>query len=497
MIKKYSVIIILLSLVVMQTLLRVPFLNEPLERDEGCYGYIAQRIIAGEVPYRDVFDHKPPAIYFVYAGIIKTFGPSVIAIRDFTLLYSIITMLAMFILGQLLWGTKAGLLTAFFFALFSHGPFIQGSNANTEVFMILPMVLALIFYLKAESNKKPWWFFAAGVFSGLAILFKQVAALNFLVLLVFVALEGLGSLTFLVLGALLFPLVTLSYFAFNHALIEFFNCVIVANINYINNSPTKGFLVNPLYGLGIMLRTFIYENGILYLLSSAALVIILIKDWQRKNILIFLWAIASFGGVALGRFFFPHYFVQGLPALVMLSAYGLLKLINSSLIRNLRFVVCFMLVLGFVLFSALKVQMQFYTANPQKVSEIKYAGEADFYLSQKIAMELKAELKPKETVFAWPANPEIYFYLGQKSPIYYPVVLGWLGKNNLNKIIDEIKLQKPTYVVWDSSTEAFYPPMVDFILTKYYFYREYKNKSKSKVNFVVFKVKPAAGKSNH
>ena len=59
--KKY--LFILLLILLLQLALRIPFLSEPLERDEGAYGYIGQRILAGELPYRDVFDHKTPVVY--------------------------------------------------------------------------------------------------------------------------------------------------------------------------------------------------------------------------------------------------------------------------------------------------------------------------------------------------------------------------------------------------------------------------------------------------
>ena len=70
----YRTIVILILILAMQIFLRLPFLAEPLERDEGSYAYIAQRLLVGEVPYRDYFDHKPPAIYFIYAGIFKLLG---------------------------------------------------------------------------------------------------------------------------------------------------------------------------------------------------------------------------------------------------------------------------------------------------------------------------------------------------------------------------------------------------------------------------------------
>src|ERR671922_2576087 len=47
--------------------LRGPLHHLPLERDEGAYAVIATRWLAGDVPYRDLFDHKPPLIYVIYA----------------------------------------------------------------------------------------------------------------------------------------------------------------------------------------------------------------------------------------------------------------------------------------------------------------------------------------------------------------------------------------------------------------------------------------------
>ena len=33
------------------------------------YGYVGQRILHGEVPYRDAWDQKPPGIHATYAGL--------------------------------------------------------------------------------------------------------------------------------------------------------------------------------------------------------------------------------------------------------------------------------------------------------------------------------------------------------------------------------------------------------------------------------------------
>ncbi|HMB23654.1 MAG TPA: glycosyltransferase family 39 protein, partial [Anaerolineales bacterium] len=36
-------------------------------RDSGVFLYVAWRLLSGDMPYRDVWDHKPPLIYFVDA----------------------------------------------------------------------------------------------------------------------------------------------------------------------------------------------------------------------------------------------------------------------------------------------------------------------------------------------------------------------------------------------------------------------------------------------
>jgi hypothetical protein len=51
------------ALLALVFLARLGALDVPLERDEGAYAYIAAQWRSGLIPYRDVFDHKPPLVY--------------------------------------------------------------------------------------------------------------------------------------------------------------------------------------------------------------------------------------------------------------------------------------------------------------------------------------------------------------------------------------------------------------------------------------------------
>ena len=57
------------------TLRVLPALRFPIGRDEATYCVIAQGMLRGQVLYRDLWDNKPPGIFYIYAVIVKLFGP--------------------------------------------------------------------------------------------------------------------------------------------------------------------------------------------------------------------------------------------------------------------------------------------------------------------------------------------------------------------------------------------------------------------------------------
>jgi hypothetical protein len=52
-------------------------------RDQGIYALIADGLLKGQLPYRDLWDFKPPGIYFVYGLAQAVFGKSMLSIRLF------------------------------------------------------------------------------------------------------------------------------------------------------------------------------------------------------------------------------------------------------------------------------------------------------------------------------------------------------------------------------------------------------------------------------
>src|ERR1043165_8106316 len=53
----------------------------PFGRDQGIYALVGEGILHGKLPYRDLWDFKPPGVFFVYALAQGVFGKSMLAPR--------------------------------------------------------------------------------------------------------------------------------------------------------------------------------------------------------------------------------------------------------------------------------------------------------------------------------------------------------------------------------------------------------------------------------
>ena len=68
------------------TVMALPILTYPLVPDHGTFATIGRGILQGQSPYVELWDAKPPAVYYVYSLIIWLFGGSAVALRTIDLL---------------------------------------------------------------------------------------------------------------------------------------------------------------------------------------------------------------------------------------------------------------------------------------------------------------------------------------------------------------------------------------------------------------------------
>src|SRR3990170_8712352 len=104
--------------------LYLPFLGAPFERDEGVYATIAQGLLDGQVPYRDLFDNKPPLVYLWYALSFLLFGESVVAPRIVAAVFLSFTTLSLFSQVRMVFPRGVAYAAAALFALSTGLPWV-------------------------------------------------------------------------------------------------------------------------------------------------------------------------------------------------------------------------------------------------------------------------------------------------------------------------------------------------------------------------------------
>src|SRR5262249_50431795 len=154
-----STLVALGVIVLLTFVARWPDLRMPLERDEGEYAYAAQEIERGHVPYRDSFCQKPPIVFFWYLAGFRVFGETVEGIHLTLIVAAALGAIGLYYLVGHFVGSGAGLLAGAIYALSSAGYGYFGSAANTEIFMLVPVIFGSYFFIRAgESGGRLDWF---------------------------------------------------------------------------------------------------------------------------------------------------------------------------------------------------------------------------------------------------------------------------------------------------------------------------------------------------
>jgi len=158
-------------------LLSVAGLTNRLDPDEGAFLAIAQEILHGRVPYRDAFDQKSPAIYYLVASVLALgggLGPlqQVLAMRGVALLTDFIAAVGLFLLGRRWWRTEVGILAALLWLM---GLALYGGDQ----FFTEPFATSLTIWAVVAAASRPGIRGAllAGFLLALGTLFKQTAVL--------------------------------------------------------------------------------------------------------------------------------------------------------------------------------------------------------------------------------------------------------------------------------------------------------------------------------
>jgi 4-amino-4-deoxy-L-arabinose transferase-like glycosyltransferase len=297
----------------------------PVSNDAGAYLAVADAILAGKLPYRDIFDHKTPGIYYTFAGALALSGRSLWAVQVVQAL-AVLAMAGLAgWLARRLWSRLAGGL-ALLLALYG-GAAYQGGHLTTEAWVALftAAALAVLLHRPGRAPSGRAWL-AAGVLVGLAALFKQTGLLALPALALWaVSIHGgwrqiARRWLALAAGCAAPLLLTAAFFAVQGALPDLWRDAVWVNLsNYPRASYSALLRVNlanlrafPLLWLGLLAALILCPPS---LRRSAA-----------GHPATLLWLALLAGLLPLLHRFYGHYVLQALPPAAMLAAAGLASL---------------------------------------------------------------------------------------------------------------------------------------------------------------------------
>ena len=147
--------LVILLAVVLAVLSPVTPLYQPItERDQGVYLYAGQQILDGSIPYRDVWDHKGPLIYYIYAlGLWithSTWGVWFVEVF-FLFLAAISGLLAI----RTVFDPAIAFSTTILWMVAL--PQVLDHGGTVEEYSLLFQFAAIYFYLRSEKSAKGYW----------------------------------------------------------------------------------------------------------------------------------------------------------------------------------------------------------------------------------------------------------------------------------------------------------------------------------------------------
>lgn len=468
----------LILLVLLAVIFRIPSLFEPYwYGDEGIYLTLGEAARQGLVWYRDIHDNKPPLLY-----IIAALAGSVFWFRLILLVWHAATIVLFFELSTKLFKNRnASILATTFFTILTSLPVIEGNIANAEIFMIGPTIagMLIIFASKNLSLKRS---FLSGLLLSFSTLFKVPAAFDFLSLVTFLGIASLWNaagikkaafrIVTATLGFSLPILATFLYYWSQNALSGYLVAAWGQNLGYLSRWGIPD-IANPSKSNGIRLDLFLRSK----ILAAALATIIIFKNrFDKTTLLLTIWSLFAIFAMLLSGRPYPHYIIQAAPPLSLLLS---VLVFGKEKIRYLS-------VPTFIIFASSLALYHFYYYNPLPYYKnfIEYATrlktKQEYWTTidkrvprtNQIADILKSRTSPKDRIFIWGDEPEIYALSKRLPTGIYTALYHISDFEAESETLQSLASSPPKYIVIINDAKPTPPTQIADFINQNYIYLE-------------------------
>ena len=401
-----------LGIVLLAIVVRLPSLVHPRAIDsEAMYSVVANEIVDGGRPYADAVERKPPLLFWTYAAIFKVAGKfNWKALHVVALVWTLCAMAGLYVIGSELFDRNTGLVAALFYSVFQPWGTWKNLSFDGEMLMNLPIILAWAIALGRSSSRLRPELFVTGALLAAAFLLKQPAAIAAVPLGIYLLLPSYRASRSLTRINLIIQVTTFTagFFA------------------------VLGLVTIVLWKQGILHDAFywtiadhdvphvFWHKGIVNTLTFVAACLPLVigailacrdKDeiWAGKTAertaLLGLLAVSAIGAAAGARFY-PHYYIQLIPPLVLLAAPYYARLWSRTIqpphwLLRPRVTYAW-LGLTIIVFSI-----------------VHWTGLAPRRVPSEAGRYLSTHSSPDDRIFVWGQTPEIYLHARRRPACRY------------------------------------------------------------------------------
>ena len=444
------------------TKLRFPFLEIPLERDEGAYAYMAQLLLEGVPPYTQAYSLYFPGVFIIYALTFLILGQTIFAIHFCLLVATLITIVIIFLIGKKLFDPLTGIISGATFGLLGLNPYAQGLFSHGEPFTMLFICSGVYLLLLSIDSEKKILFLWSGLFFGLGLLIKQNV-------FVFIGLPIVYLCWSLLKKPRLkrkFYLDAIFYFTFGYFIplaVFFIFCLITGSLEqmffWTFIMPTEMTppisISRAVYQFKILTLPIIKSSPLFFGVAAIGLLSPLWDKSSRLAVLfIAIFLVFSFFTMSLVFYFRAHYFLCLFPATALLTGvgfYSMNNLIKKISLRRINPIITAVFVFIFFSYSIFDQRKFFFQTKPETVSRIIY-GNNPFPESLVIADYIKEHSSPSDKIAILGSEPQILFYADRISASKH-IFMYYLMGNHLHALsmqkeaMADIELTKPPILI--------------------------------------------------
>jgi hypothetical protein len=472
-------------------LMALPNLSYPIGRDQATYCVIGRGLLDGARLYRDLWDNKPPGIFYLYAPIVKVFGPAMWSIGLLDILWLLAISICIFRFAE----RTLGKALAFLAVLANTAMHIRAGYwdaGQPETFLML-FIFSSYFLLASRSQKPMLNDVGAGLLFSAAfwIKYNAVTFLPFLLLAPYLDVGAYGGSP---------PRVRLRNSCINWlwSMSRFAAGFIVGGVLVVSGWLFSGawsafveqqFKVLPRYAAAAsqgIPHYWVWAAGrIEFWLGPRTLCVALaavIIAWRRHHFArmapVLLGAAAGFAALAVQVRFQPYYFETCYPFFAIFWGYLAVQIYegaralaryfagrNWQVAHVLTWVAFANLVALCLPGPAMQLATNYralnqWRRNPARFySSYSWPGAAeDFHDVLRVVDFLKRHPAPASGVYVWGNEPLIYFLSGRQPPVRFvwnlALIAPWRLPGWRQELVRQLDKTRPRYVIVASDDEV-------------------------------------------